>query len=109
MGILCLHPQHRRQHDADGENIRPCVQFLPSSLLRGHVGRRPRDGVMKGIRYSPGDSEVHHHHSTRSGDHHVRRLEVTVNETFLVDGLETDQKLRGDLARLLQIQGTATI
>ena len=57
----------------------------------------------------PCEPEVHDHHATGAGEHDVLRLDVAVDETGLVDRLETGQELRGDVLRLFQLERAALL
>ena len=92
-----------RTTPAENTSARALTASSPR-LLRCHVGGRSRDRSGFSIGQALGDAEVHHHHSTRTGDHDVLGLEVTMDEPGLVDRLQARQKLRGDLSGFLKLQ-----
>jgi hypothetical protein len=68
--------------------------FLPRALLRRHVLRRPRADLVGP--YRPGDgreTEVGDLRAASPVDHHVRRLEVAVEDPLLVRRRETHAQL----------------
>ena len=76
------------QDHAHRVHIRAGIHRSPARLLRRHVRGGPGDGARLRLTQIHRQAEVHDHHAPRPGQHHVLRLEVPVNETGLVDGLE---------------------
>ena len=99
--------QHLGEDDPGREDVGADVEGEAASLLRGHVGRGPRDRAGAVFRQTPRDAEVHHHHAAGGRDHDVLGLEVAVDEPRLVDRIEPGEELRGDLARLLELERPA--
>ena len=56
-----------------------------------------------------GQTEVHHHHPPRAGEHDVLGFDVAVDEPGLVDGLEPGEELRGDVLRFFQLERPALL
>ena len=99
------------QQNAERENVGSAIRRLTADLFRRHIRRRARrtssvaavhdgrrlvDGV--GVRQARRQPEVHDLDVPVFGEHHVRRLEVAVNDTPLVRGVER----LGDLFRHAQ-------
>ena len=86
------------------------VQLHPVGLLGGHVGYRPHGLVQTGELGAVGQQgqpEVHDGDESlgaRARDHQVGRLDVSVNDLFLVRCLESSRRLDRDIERVLQLE-----
>ena len=103
--------EHFIQQNAERENIRSAICWLPADVLRGHVSWSPTKDVLSGRNFSRGlvvdgvvlrqarrQAEVHDFRVAVLGEHHVRRLEIAVNDAPFVRGVER----LGDLFRNAQ-------
>ena len=101
--------QHFIQDAAEGPDIRARIGAIAARLLRAHVGGRARHGVSV-VRHAVGrhrQSKVEHSHRAGGGELDVGRLEIAVNDAFLVRGLERLGDLTRDLERCAERQRAA--
>ncbi len=86
------------QHEAKRVDVAADRHFAARQLFRGHVGRRPcADRFARGSR----KAEVSDAHFARAVDHHIRRLEIPVDDAPLVRGGEAGADLSRDLERAI--------
>ena len=98
-------------HDADGIQVAAVVHLLPANLLRADVARRANREIDIGVCDLPRprlafdelrQAEIHDFDAltrrVRVRDHQVRRLEVAVNDAFVVSRLEHLAQLPDDAA-----------
>ena len=105
--------EHLEQNDAEGELVRAEVERQPARLFRRHIGdgaeqatglrgerrfhARMAGGLGEGsARCVFGEAEVEDLDQTLGGDHHVVRLEIAVDDPFLVRRGEAMGDLRRD-------------
>ena len=95
------------EHATGGVNIRTCVGGLAACLLGGEVLGGADDGG--GLRHGRGaiaqracDAEVHDLHRAGVGDHHVRGLDVAVNDARLVREVQRRADLGHDRRGIVQ-------
>ena len=102
--------EHLVEDDAGAVDVRRGGRRDAAGLLRGHVPRRadhrPR-GCARGCLGQPRDAEVPDLHPAVGRQHHVRRLDVAVQDSLAVRAAERRAQLRGDGAGLLGGQGPA--
>ena len=109
--------EHLVEHAPERPDIGPLINRLPARLLRAHVGdrahhhartlgRRGHRRRLRQIRTCPlgakdfGKPEVEHFHDALGRDLDVGRLEIAVNDAFLVGGLKRLRDLPRDRQRL---------
>src|SRR6185436_14915362 len=90
-------------------DIAPYRSRLALEQLRRHVQRRPCDAGRLagglGRRLGPG-AEVEHHDAAAGLAHHVRRLDVAMNEAGVMDRGESPTQALADDGRLLRAHRT---
>ena len=79
-------------------DVAPDGDLTACELLRRHVGRRA--GPERFTR-NPGKTEVGDPHAARAVDHHVRGLQIPVDDAPLVGGAESRAHLAGQFERAL--------
>src|SRR5262249_32409252 len=110
--------QHFVQYTAERKDVTTLVRCMTSRLFRRHVAGSPEDHSTIGCgRAQDGwrvgchllscafkrfrQSKVEDLHFTVRRDFHIRRLQITMNDTFLVRGLHCLGDLASNLQRLL--------
>ena len=89
------------EHEAQRIQIAADRQRLAHALLGGHVGGRSRDRAATGLAGRDGETEVRQPRPPPSVDHHVRGLEVAVEDSARVRGGEPGADLSRDLEALV--------
>ena len=108
IALDALGAHHLREHHPGGVDVGSRIERLSRRLLGRHVGRSARHRSAA-LGLLAGETEVHHHDSSCPGEHDVLRLDVAVDQTGLVDGLEPGQKLRGDVLGFLELERAALL
>src|SRR5205807_9666043 len=84
-GVRLPPPQHLVEHDAEAVEIRARIELLAERLLRAHVIRRAAQyagaGAGRAAVERPSESEVDERDVIIFAQHHVRRLQVAVDES----------------------------
>src|SRR5215470_7108048 len=91
--------KHLIQNCSKGKNIRTVIHRSPTDLLRGHITHRPHHYTrisidspswnicrnLTAVRLSEfGQTEVEYLHAAVTGDEDVFRLQIAMNDSFLV-------------------------
>gem|GEM_PF-3333025 len=91
--------QHFVEDDAQGINIGTAVSLAPRGLLGRHVGRGaddPARGFPRRELERPGQPEIGHPDPAVGVEQDVLRLEIPVDDSFLVGGGQGPANLAGD-------------
>ena len=86
------------EHETERVDVAARRHLAAGELFGRHVGRRP--GADRFAR-EPGEAEVGDPHPARAIEHHVGRLEVTMEHTALVRCSQTCAKLASQLERFV--------
>ena len=103
---------HLVQHDAKRPDVSTPIDRLALSLFRRHVGGRTQNGggtrrdgdrgAVKGrLVQDLGQAEVEHLDQPAGRQHHVGRLQIAMDDAFLVRSFERDGNLCRDRQRLV--------
>src|SRR5260370_17480969 len=118
---------HLVEHDTEGEQVCAGIEFLAEGLLGRHVRHsaqcRARAGVLAGVRARHGDAlaslrgnpgrnqlgqaEIENLGVAAGGNEDVGRLDVPVNDSFGVSGVESIVDLAGQIQQAFQFHGAA--
>ena len=94
-----LPSDHLVEHDTEGEHVTARVELVAEDLLWGHVGGRADAGACLGevgeVRVAR-DAEVHDLHAALSRQHHVRGLDVAMDDRAVVHVVEGASDLHRD-------------
>jgi hypothetical protein len=92
--------QHLVQHGAEREQVRPCAGLVPANLLRRHVTGCAQHittveqiAIVSGVHRLLRQSEIENLHDAVSTDEQIFRLEIAVDDTFLVGRRQTRRDL----------------
>jgi hypothetical protein len=93
------------EHEPERIDVAPSRDLPALELLRRHVGRgAAADVARRDLLREGGQAEVRDHHVAAAVEHHVRGLEVTVEDTLVVRGGEARADLPRHLQRLVRRQ-----
>ena len=111
---------HLVENNPQAEEVGAMVRHLSANLLRRHVGNGPQDHArLRGRRQYrsssfrrtcgnnlPSQAEIENLHPPVASDHHVLRLQVTMDEAGSVRGGEAIGNLRAKIGNAASGQGT---
>ncbi len=96
--------RHLEQDQAERIEIAAGRDLSPRQLLRGHVGGSADEGVLTRRLRHHGKAEVGDARPAAAVDHHVGRLEVAMDDAFLVDRGQSRAEVACDLEGLVRRQ-----
>jgi hypothetical protein len=101
--------EHLIEHDTERPDIRTCIDIIAAKTFGAHVRQRADDGAgpRQSVSRQLGDAEVEDLDDALGRQHHVGRLDVTMNDAALVCMRESLGDLPGDADGLVQRHPTS--